>query len=75
MDIEQLVTIKEASQELGVTITAIHNALNEGRLPFTVVFGRRVIHRDDLEAYRARTQPDGIKPKGRPRKQPDTTET
>ncbi len=51
-----------------MTDGTVRIALSENRLPFAVVFGRKVIARADLEAYRQRTRPDGEKPKGRPRK-------
>lgn len=53
---------------LCVTEGAIRAAMLEGRLAFSYVLGRKVMTRADVEAYRARTQPDGTKPRGRPRK-------
>lgn len=64
----EYLTAKEAANELQITLSALHAALQEGRLSFTVAYGRKVIARADLEAYRQRTRPDGEKPKGRPRK-------
>lgn len=64
----EFVTVQEAAAELGVSDSAVRQAILDGRLLCTVQYGRKTINRTDLEAYRARTQPDGLKPKGRPRK-------
>jgi excisionase family DNA binding protein len=65
---ERFVTIKEAAEMLEVTRSAIEQAIWGGKLPSQTVFGKIVIDRADLEAYRARTRPDGVKPRGRPKK-------
>ena len=46
----------------------MRSALNRSRLPFVEKYGRKLITRADLDAYRQRTQPDGVKKVGRPRK-------
>lgn len=68
METEGLLTAREAAQELGIAIGTVHNAFQEKRLPFVALYGRKLISRAALEAYRKRTRPDGEKPKGRPRK-------
>jgi len=68
MDTEHLLTVKEAAERIGVSESAVRNATLEGRLPFVVKFGRKLIEQDALAAYQARTQRDGIKPRGRPSK-------
>lgn len=70
METEGLLTAGEAAQELGIGVGTVHNAFQEGRLPFVALFGRKLIRRAALEAYRKRTRPDGEKPRGRPRKAP-----
>lgn len=71
MDTQELITVQEAAEILGVHSQTVRNALNEGRLPFTRALARIAIKRDDLEEYRLRTRPDGEKPRGRPRKRSD----
>ena len=66
MDTETLFTVREAAAKIGVSESAVRNATLEGRLPFVVKFGRKLIEQDSLAAYQARTQPRGIKSRGRP---------
>lgn len=68
MENEVLLTAREAAQELGVHVGTVHNAFRESRLPFVALYGRKLISRADLDAYKRRTRPGGEKPKGRPRK-------
>ena len=63
-----LLTIAKVAQELSITPQSVHGALNQGRLPFITLYGRKLISRADLEAYKQRTRPEGEKPRGRPRK-------
>lgn len=65
---ETLLTVQQAAAELGVTDGAVRLALSQGRLSSVEKFGRKLIERADLDAYRQRTQPDGVKKVGRPRK-------
>ena len=64
-----LLTIAKVAQELGITPQSVHGALNQGRLPFVTLYGRKLISRADLDAYKLRTRPGGEKPRGRPRKE------
>ena len=64
-----MVTVTQAAQELGVTPGAVRLAMYDNRLPFEEFYGKKLIKRPDLEAYKQRTQPDGEKRVGRPRKQ------
>lgn len=68
MEKERFLTIREAAAELGSAASTIHNAVYERRLPFVLKYGRKVIDRLDLDAYKQRTRPAGEKPKGRPLK-------
>ena len=68
MDTEKLFTVQEAAIRIGVSQSAIRNATLQGRLPFLMKFGRKLIEQEALAAYQLRTQPDGIKPRGRPLK-------
>ena len=65
-----MLTVQEAAAELGTVAQTIYNALNEGRLPFEVRYGRKLISQSAVEEYRQRTRPDGEKPTGRPKKKP-----
>ncbi len=72
MEIEVLVTERKAAQELGIHTSAVHKAFQENRLPFVTLYGRKLISRAALEAYKRRMRPDGQKPKGRPRNGQET---
>lgn len=67
MEETDYLTIPQVSRELGAAAQTVHTAISEGRLPFVVKYGRKLVARADVEAYRERTRPDGEKPKGRPR--------
>lgn len=71
MDTEDLLTVREAAKRIGVSESAIRNATLEGRLAFVRKFGRKLIPQDVLAEYQGRTQPEGIKPRGRPRRSGD----
>lgn len=64
METKDLLTIKEASQRLGVTLTTTYQAIGEGRLPCVTVLGRKAVRLQDVEDYRNRV---GEKPRGRPK--------
>jgi len=68
MEAEVLLTAREAAEELGVHVGTVHNAFQDNRLPFVALYGRKLIRRADLDAYKRRTRPNGVKPLGRPRK-------
>lgn len=69
---ENLLTAPEVCGELGISRGAVHNAMTEGRLPFIVMYGRKLISRADLDTYKRRTRPNGEKPRGRPKNPTDT---
>lgn len=64
----QFVTVQEAAAELSIHEATVRKAFYESRLPFVEMYGRKLIPRADLDAYKARTQPAGEKKVGRPRK-------
>jgi excisionase family DNA binding protein len=66
---ENLLTVQQVASQLGVTDGAIRLALSQGRLPFSEMYGRKLITHADLEAYRQRSRPNGEKRIGRPPKQ------
>lgn len=65
---EQYLSMKQAAEQLGVVDSRIRQAVIDGSLPHVVLFGRKLIPRDALRDYEARTQPQGRKKIGRPRK-------
>jgi excisionase family DNA binding protein len=65
---EEYLTVKETATLIGVSPSSIWQAIRENRLPCVTRYGRKLVIREDVEAYRQRTQPDGVKSKGRPRK-------
>lgn len=72
MKTEVLLTAREAAQELGIHVGTVHKAFQEGRLPFVALYGRNLVSRAALDTYKKRTRPDGVKPRGRPRKAQET---
>ena len=68
-DLSAYITVTEAATILGVARQNVLKAIGRGSLPTTVVLGRHLIRRDALARYQSRTQPDGEKPRGRPREQ------
>jgi len=68
METATLLTVQDAARRIGVSESAIRNATLEGRLPFVRMYGRKLIDPTELGAYQQRTQPDGVKATGRPKK-------
>ncbi len=66
---DELLTVHEAAQQLGVVDTAVRNAINRGRLPHQVKYGRILIKPADVAAYKERAR------RGRPKKQPPEGES
>jgi excisionase family DNA binding protein len=66
MENEALLTARDAAEELGIHVATVHRAFQDNRLPFIALYGRKLIRRSDLDAYKQRTRPNGLKPKGRP---------
>lgn len=65
---DNLLTVPQVAGLLGVAQSAVRNAIYEGRLVAVEAYGKRLIRPEAVEAYRARTQADGVKKAGRPRK-------
>jgi excisionase family DNA binding protein len=59
---QQMLTVQDAAKDAGVKEDTVRKALAQGRLPHTVLYGRKLIDRADWEAYRANAKP------GRPKK-------
>ena len=66
MDPGDYVTIGEAAEFLGVSEGAVRKAILNDRLACTLLYGRKLISRANLAAYKARTQPNGEVSRGRP---------
>lgn len=58
-----MITVQQAAERAGVSETAIRSALLRKRLPFVLMYGRKLIRTSDFEAYRLTARP------GRPHKQ------
>ncbi|MGI4789499.1 MAG: helix-turn-helix domain-containing protein [Janthinobacterium lividum] len=67
-----MLTVPQAAKELGVTQGSVRIAIYEGRLPSVEMYDRKLIAQADLDAYKKRSQPDGVKKVGRPRKAQET---
>lgn len=63
----ELLTINEVAGTLGIHPQSVYQAIRENRLPFVRRYDKKLVALSDVEAYRQRTQINGIKPKGRPR--------
>lgn len=60
------VSVQEAAAILEINDASVRQALLQGRLPYVLRFGRKLIARTVLEEYRVRTQ---VEPRrGRPKK-------
>ena len=71
-DDPELLTATQAAEYLVVGLTAVSNAAADGRLPYVLVYGRKLFRRADLDEYKERSQPDKVKRVGRPPKLPKT---
>lgn len=69
--VEDFMTVQQVAAMLGVTDGAVRIAVMEGRLSSVHILGRKLIRKVDAEQYQERTRPAGVKPKGRPKKQPE----
>jgi hypothetical protein len=58
MDTENYVTIMEAARQKGVTRQGVVDAIERGVLRSHVVFGRRVVCRDDVASWTPRNYGD-----------------
>jgi hypothetical protein len=67
---DTLLSVSQAAGRLGISKSAISLALNEDRLPFTSIMGRRGIRVGDLALYKPRAYAGrpGRKVGGRPKK-------
>ena len=68
MDEGDFLTVQDVSNFLGIGMVAVRTSIRDGRLPSQRIFGRIVVKREDAQAYKDRTQPDGVKRVGRPKK-------
>ncbi len=66
--IDDYLSIPEAATYSGVVEQTIRNAVSDGRLPSVKKFGKNLVKRADMDAYKQRTQPEGVPRVGRPRK-------
>ena len=59
---KEMLTVQDAARESGLTEDAVRKAIAQGRLPHTVLYGRKLIDRKDWNEYRETARP------GRPAK-------
>lgn len=52
-----MLTVQDAAREAGLTEDAVRKAIAQGRLPHTVMYGRKLIRREDFNSYRATAKP------------------
>jgi hypothetical protein len=64
----ELLTVQELSVESGLAETTIRDAINTGRLPYIIKYGRKLVERAAWETYRKTAR------RGRPHKQKGDTE-
>ena len=71
MNTDDLLTITEAANVLGISRAALYDAIQTGRLTAATVLGKQVLRRADVAAYEPRSYRDrpGGKSKGGRRKQ------
>jgi hypothetical protein len=55
--VETYYTLQEAAELLGIDIANLHIALKAKTLPCAHHYGRHVMSRNDIDAYRQRTRP------------------
>ena len=72
MNTDDLLTITEAANVLGISRAALYVAIQNGRLTAATVLGKQVLRRADVAAYEPRSYRDrpGGKSQGGRRKQP-----
>ena len=73
METDELITINEAADILGVKPGSVYTAIRQDRLTCTILYGRKLLKREDVQNYMQATRPTGEKPKGRPKGSLDRT--
>lgn len=48
---EEFVSVQEAAQRKGVSVSAIYRAIREGRLSATLILGRKALRVADVDAF------------------------
>jgi excisionase family DNA binding protein len=66
METDKYFRYSEAAEYLGITLEAVRQAVNKGRLTVTIDHGVRWLSKDEVMAYRERTDRKGNRGKGRP---------
>lgn len=66
LDVRDLITIREAAEVRGVSVSAIGDLVRRGRLTATEMFGRKLVSRREVEGFEdARGWPKGKSRKGK----------
>jgi excisionase family DNA binding protein len=66
--LDDYLSVRGAAELIGVRPQTMWTAVREGRIEYLSIGGKKVIHKDAAAAYKSRTQQNGVKPAGRPRK-------
>lgn len=65
LDMSDLITLSEAADLRGTSVSAVSQLVRRGRLPAVEIFGKKLVRRSDVLSY----EPEhGGWPKGKPRK-------
>jgi hypothetical protein len=68
MDTNDYMPVAAAAQSLGVRRSALYAAIKRGHFRPVEVYGAMWLSKPEVEAYRAYTQPAGVKQTGRPKR-------
>lgn len=66
-DNPDFLTVAQATAFLGIQTQTLREVILRGRIPVVRTYGRVLIARSDVEAYQARSQPEGKPQRGRPK--------
>ena len=66
-DNPDFMTVAQAAASLRIQTQTLRGVILRGRIPVVRTYGRVLIARTDVEAYRARSQPEGEPKRGRPK--------
>jgi excisionase family DNA binding protein len=68
MNTDDLLTAEQAAALLGIAPGTVRAVMTKGRIPVVKIYGRRLLRKEDVEAYKERSQPEGKPVTGRPKK-------
>lgn len=71
-DNPDFLTVAQAAASLRIQTQTLRGVIMRGRIPVVRTYGRVLISCADIEAYRARSQPEGEPKRGRPKQTKQT---